>query len=267
MKKFIILLLAALMIVGLCISCKEDPKPTFSFIGTWESSVETEGGIRVTTLEMKEDNSFTLETTIDEIPAGSLAGTYEVKDGKLIATLDADSSAKYADVTITAANPMYVFFKDTAIQEGPETAIMGTEQSTEDIEIIVSTRILPEDFAVYALDDTTLSNEGIIGNFFYSVEFTPDVFSDEVSKIDYSIMEGINDESGSFIASNKVAGHYDASIIHESFTHETHNYYIFCKATKDNVSEVVMTSIYEEVDLTHFKASLGEDEMQTFTKK
>ena len=269
MKKFIVLLLAALMIVGLCISCKEDPKPTFNIVGTWETSYEESYGTVVTTLELKDDKSFSVKTYVDEELEGSGTGTYEAKDGKLILTLDEASSAHYANETITESYPLYFYLKNFH-PETDETAWMGDLHTEETIdEILVNKSLPPRGFLEYSLDieTLTLSYDDDIDDFYISYEYTIDSFDEEVSKIDFNELTEFTDDSGILLSSMEIIGHYDVAFVGQPMNIELDVYYIFCEATKDNVSEVILTSKYEEVDATHFKSNFGGPEEITFTKK
>jgi len=97
MKKFIILMLAALMIVGLCISCKE-PDPKDELYGKWVYKDEEDTLI----LDVDGKGAFTL--SLDE--AFELKGTYKINDGKV--TMEIDPSS----VPAGEVDKYYVFLGD-----------------------------------------------------------------------------------------------------------------------------------------------------------
>ena len=269
MKKFIIMLLAALMIVGLCVSCKEpEPKPTFSFVGKWETTYVEEGETVVTILELKADKSFTMDVSYDGTPVPSLSGIYEItEDERLVIVLDEESAATQVDENITDENPLYVVFKDATLAPGTETVLMGTMQSKLPIDDIVDQKLKPNVFTEYELEDTTLSVIETEEDYFIVAHFTPNEFGDGVTRIDYDLYEGVLDDSGDIVNSLKTAGFYDAEYVNKGFIDDEHTFYIFCKAVKENITEFGLSSAYEIVDLTHFKATLGSEEEQIFTKK
>ncbi len=96
MKKFIVLLLAALMIVGLCISCKE-PDPKDELYGKW---VYEDGEDKVV-LDIDGKGAFTL--SLDE--AFELKGTYKINESKVTMEIDPSSVP-------VGKNTNYVFLGD-----------------------------------------------------------------------------------------------------------------------------------------------------------
>ena len=97
MKKFIVLLLAALMIVGLCISCKE-PDPKDELYGKWVYKDE----IATVILDADGKGAFTL--SLDEV--FELKGTYKINEGKV--TMEIDPSS----VPAGEVDKYYVFLGD-----------------------------------------------------------------------------------------------------------------------------------------------------------
>lgn len=97
MKKFIVLLLAALMIVGLCISCKE-PDPKDELYGKWVYEDEEDKVI----LDADGKGAFTLSLDEDF----ELKGTYKINEGKV--TMEIDPSS----VPVREKDTYYVFLGD-----------------------------------------------------------------------------------------------------------------------------------------------------------
>ena len=89
MKKFIVLLLAALMIVGLCISCKE-PDPKDELYGKWVYK----DGIATVILDADGKGAFTLSLDEDF----ELKGTYKINEGKVTMEIDPSSVPAGEDI-------------------------------------------------------------------------------------------------------------------------------------------------------------------------